>query len=71
MHNNFRERFDLALDYQRYLASKGIYVEDGDRCYWQPTDWTDLEPVEPTYSLGAAVCSEFDENQDWTQPEEF
>ena len=66
MNNNFRERFDLALDYQRYLASKGIYVEDGNRCYWQPTDWTDLDPEE-TYSVGAAKRGEFDNDQDWSE----
>lgn len=62
---DFVQRFDACLDYQRYLASKGIYAEQGDRCIWEPLDWTDVEPTEPAHSLGAAVRGEFDDNQDW------
>lgn len=66
---DFARRFDLALDYRRYLSAQGIYVEDGDRCHWQPTDSTDLDPEE-TYSVGAAKRGEL-QDYDNSDCEEF
>lgn len=58
--DSFAQRFDLALDYQRYLASKGIYVENGNHCIWEPLDWTDTEPLDILPAPGAMNRNEVD-----------
>lgn len=73
-HKEIRDRFEGYLrarrDYACYLATKGVYVGDGDRCHWEPLDYTDLEPEEDNFAPGAVRRGELDDYT-WEDCDEF
>ena len=44
-------------------------MSEGDRYYWQPQDWTELEP-EQVYAPGAMAVGELDD-YDYSDCDEF
>lgn len=64
--DSYRSAYD---DLRLYHEAKG-YLSEGDRYYWQPQDWTDLEPETVNIAPGAMTVGEL-EDYDGTDCDEF